>query len=183
MEESSKPTNKKNINTEENKSVEKNKSVNKNNSNINIKKFITKVIDSDIRPKWNNFFMAQASLASLRSSCNRLNVGCVLVKENRVIATGYNGFLKGAPHVSRVRNGHEQFTIHAEQNAICDAARRGVSINKSVAYITHYPCINCFKLLIASGIQEVNYIEDYKNDELITEMALENHIKLVKINV
>ena len=154
----------------------------KNSSNSNIKKFLSSVIESDSRPKWNNFFMAQASLASLRSSCDRLNVCCVVVKDNRVITTGYNGFLKGAPHVSRVRNGHEQFTIHAEQNAICDAASRGVSMDKSTAYITHYPCINCFKLLIASGVKEVVYLENYKNDELIPEMALENHVKLVRLN-
>lgn len=154
----------------------------KNSSNSNIKKFLSSVIESDNRPKWNEFFMAQASLASLRSSCDRLNVGCVVVKDNRVITTGYNGFLKGAPHVSRVRNGHEQFTIHAEQNAICDAASRGVSMDKSTAYITHYPCINCFKLLIAAGVKEVVYLENYKNDELIPEMALENHVKLIRLN-
>ena len=95
--------------------------------------------------------MAQACLASLRSNCERLHVGCVIVKDNRVISTGYNGFLKGAPHVSRVRQGHEQFTIHAEQNAICDAAYRGVSIKDSIIYITHYPCLHCFKMLIIRG--------------------------------
>ena len=124
-------------------------------------------------------FMGTACLASTRSSCERLNVGCVIVKNNRVITTGYNGFLKGAPHVSVVKNGHEQFTIHAEQNAICDAANRGVSLDNTTAYITHYPCLNCF--LIASGIKEVKYLENYKNDELVTRMAMENSIKLIKL--
>jgi len=153
----------------------------KNNSNDNIKQFLLELINIDKRPEWDKFFMAQACLASQRSSCDRLNVGCVVVQNNRVITTGYNGFLKGAPHISRVRNGHEQFTIHAEQNAICDAANRGVSMLNGISYITHFPCINCFKLLIASGIKEVKYLEDYKNDELVTEMAIENSIKLIKL--
>ena len=83
--------------------------------------------------------------------------------------------------MSVVKNGHEQFTIHAEQNAICDAANRGVSLDNTTAYITHYPCLNCFKLLIASGIKEVKYLENYKNDELVTRMAMENSIKLIKL--
>jgi len=153
----------------------------KNNSNDNIKNFLVELINSDGRPEWDRFFMAQACLASGRSSCDRLNVGCVVVKNNRVITTGYNGFLKGAPHISRVRDGHEQFTIHAEQNAICDAANRGVSMENATSYITHFPCINCFKLLIASGIKEIKYLEDYKNDDLVSEMALENSVKLIKL--
>tara|TARA_B100000963_G_scaffold217120_1_gene189323 strand:- start:215 stop:706 length:492 start_codon:yes stop_codon:yes gene_type:complete len=153
----------------------------KNNSNTKITTFLSEHITRQGRPPWDSFFMAQACLASLRSSCDRLNVGCVIVKDHRVITTGYNGFLKGAPHVSRVRNGHEQFTIHAEQNAICDAANRGVSMDKALAYITHYPCINCFKLLIAAGIKGVIYLDDYKNDELVLEMALENNVKLIKL--
>lgn len=66
---------------------------------------------------------------------------------------GYNGFLAGTDHQSIVRNGHEQATIHAEINAITDAAKRGVSIDEAVAYITHYPCLNCFKALASSGIK------------------------------
>ena len=143
--------------------------------------FLNILIHKDNKPKWNYFFMAQACLASLRSNCERLHVGCVIVKDNRVISTGYNGFLKGAPHVSRVRQGHEQFTIHAEQNAICDAAYRGVSIKDSIIYITHYPCLHCFKMLIASGAKEIIFLENYKNDELIKEMAIENSIKLIQL--
>ena len=155
----------------------------KENSNTVISKFISNnfLEDRNDRPSWDQMFMGTACLASSRSSCERLNVGCVIVKNNRVITTGYNGFLKGAPHVSVVRNSHEQFTIHAEQNAICDAANRGVSLDNTTAYITHYPCLNCFKLLIASGIKEVKYLENYKNDELVTRMAMENSIKLIKL--
>ena len=140
------------------------------------------IIDKDYRLSWDNYLISLAVLATKRSSCKRLQVGCVIVKDKRVISTGYNGFLKGSPHISRVVNNHEQFTIHAEQNAICYAAKEGVSLKDSVAYVTHYPCINCFKLLIAAGIKEVKYLNNYKNDPLVVEMAIENSIRLLKIN-
>ena len=82
---------------------------------------------------------------------------------------------------SKVVNGHEQFTIHAEQNALCDAADRGVSVSDGTAYITHFPCLNCFKLLIASGISKIKYFNDYKNSELVNAMAIENNIRLIKL--
>lgn len=134
------------------------------------------------RLSWDSYFMSISVLAAKRSSCSRLHVGCIIVKNNRILTSGYNGFLRGAPHVSRVSNGHEQFTVHAEQNAICDAAFRGVPLENSIAYVTHRPCINCMKLLIASGISEIKYLHDYKNDELATTMVLENRIKLIKLS-
>ena len=93
------------------------------------------------RPDWDTYFKEIVQVTSKRSPCERLKVGCLLVKENRIISQGYNGFLPGCPHESIVRDDHEQATIHAEQNALCDCAKRGVSINESIAYITHYPCI------------------------------------------
>ena len=102
-----------------------------------------------------------------RSPCDRLNVGCLLVNDNRIISQGYNGFLPGCDHKSVVRDGHEQATVHAEQNALCDCAKRGVSCKDSIAYITHYPCIICTRLLLASGIKQIKYIENYKNDDLV----------------
>ncbi len=143
---------------------------------------IKQLINNDQRLSWDNYFISISLLAAKRSSCSRLHVGCVIVNNNRILATGYNGFLKGAPHQSRVVNGHEQFTVHAEQNAICDAALRGVSLEHSTAYVTHYPCINCLKLLIASGVSEIKYLHDYKNDPLTLEMAIENKIKIIKVN-
>jgi len=106
------------------------------------------------RPSWDAYFMATALLMASRSSCERLNVGCVIVsgglQKNRIVAAGYNGFLPGASHTSRIRDGHEQATVHAEQNAISDAARRGVSLEGATIYITHFPCINCAKILAAA---------------------------------
>ena len=126
------------------------------------------------RPSWDTYFMATAMLMATRSSCERLHVGCVIVsggdQKNRVVAAGYNGFLPGAPHTSRVREGHEQVTVHAEQNAISDAARRGVSLEGATVYITHFPCINCAKILAAAGIRCIKYHRDYRNDELVQEL-------------
>ena len=122
------------------------------------------------RLEWDRYFMSIAILGSIRSPCERLKVGCVLVKNKRIISMGYNGFLPNSKHVSRVRENHEQSTIHAEQNAISDAASRGVTVNGCTAYITHYPCINCFKILIAAGINHIIYLNDYKNDSIINEI-------------
>ncbi len=140
------------------------------------------VIGSQTRPSWHEYFMGIAILLSARSSCDRLKVGCVLVSsgehKNRIIAAGYNGFLPGLPHNSKVRDGHEQATVHAEQNAIADAARRGVPIDGAVAYITHYPCINCVKILLASGIRKIFYHEDYRNDPLVEEILNEAKVTI-----
>ena len=131
------------------------------------------------RISWNDYFMKAATLASVRSPCDRLKVGCVIVKNNRLISMGYNGFLAGTDHRSIVRWGHEQATIHAEINAITDAAKRGVSIDDTIAYITHYPCINCFKALASSGVKKIYYQVDYKNDPILEELGY--GISLIKV--
>ena len=131
------------------------------------------------RISWDDYFMKAATMASIRSPCERLKVGCVLVKNNRLISMGYNGFLAGTDHRSIIRWGHEQATIHAEINAITDAAKRGVSIDDAVAYITHYPCINCFKALASSGVKKIYYQVDYKNDPILEE--LDYGIPLVRL--
>jgi dCMP deaminase len=137
------------------------------------------------RPSWDEYFMATAVLMSTRSPCERLHVGCVIVsggdRKNRLIAAGYNGFLPGTPHVSRVREGHEQATVHAEQNAIADAARRGSSVEGCVAYVTHFPCINCAKILAAAGIAEIRYREDYTNDPLVVPLLADAGIKITQL--
>ena len=142
------------------------------------------IIKNKERINWDQYFMSMAILSSVRSSCHRLNVGCVLVKNKHVISMGYNGFLPGAEHVSIVINNHEQGTVHAEQNAISDAASRGVSVKDSTAYVTHFPCINCFKILAASGIKEIKYLEDYKNDNTINKILNTGvYVKLSKITI
>ena len=136
---------------------------------------------NDERPNWNEYFKEISQVTSKRSPCKRLKVGCVLVKENRIISQGYNGFLPGVPHESIIRNNHEQATIHAEQNALCDCAKRGVSCDESIAYITHYPCVICARLLLASGIKQIYYINDYNNDELVEYFTKEKHIEVIKL--
>ena len=134
-----------------------------------------------MRPNWDEYFKKIVSVTAERSPCERLHVGCLLVKENRIISQGYNGFLPGCPHESIVRNNHEQATVHAEQNAIADCAKRGVNCLNSTAYITHYPCIICARMLLASGIKEIKYINDYHNDELVSVFSEQCNVKITKI--
>ena len=135
--------------------------------------------ESNERITWDEYFMKVAQLISCRSSCNRLHVGCVIVVNNRIISAGYNGFLSGAEHKSVVRDGHEQATVHAEQNAIADCAERGVSTRNATCYITHYPCINCAKILAASGIKTIKYNASYReNDPLVTEILESADVKI-----
>lgn len=137
------------------------------------------------RPSWDEYFMGTALLIATRSSCSRLRVGCVMVsggeQRNRIIAAGYNGFLPGAPHMSRVRNGHEEATVHAEQNAIADAARRGASLDGATAYITHFPCVNCAKILAAAGVRTIKYLHDYRNDALVAELLAEAGVAVIPL--
>jgi dCMP deaminase len=133
------------------------------------------------RPNWNEYFKEIVQVTAKRSPCERLHVGCILVKDNRIISQGYNGFLPGCEHKSIVRDGHEQATVHAEQNALCDCAKRGVSCDGATAYITHYPCIICTRLLLMAGIKEIKYIEDYKNDQLVSYFCDQLNIKVESI--
>ena len=137
------------------------------------------------RPSWDEYFMATAVLIATRSNCERLHVGRVVVtagdRKNRIVAAGYNGFLPGTPHTSRLRDGHEQATVHAEQNAVADAARRGSSVEGCLAYVTHYPCINCAKILAAAGIAEIKYREDYANDPLVAQILDDAGVKVTKL--
>ena len=133
------------------------------------------------RPNWDEYFKEIVQVTAKRSPCKRLKVGCLIVKENRIISQGYNGFLPGCPHDSIVRDGHEQATIHAEQNALCDCAKRGVSCDNGIAYITNYPCLICTRLLIASGIREIRYIDDYNNDPLVPHFTDQEKIIIHKI--
>lgn len=123
------------------------------------------------RVQWDEYFMSLALLASSRSQCKRLRVGCVVVKDKRVVSTGYNGYLPNTPHESVIRDDHEQATVHAEQNAITDAAKRGVSIGGATAYVTHYPCLNCAKLLASAGIEKIIYNQSYRNDPLVEKVV------------
>lgn len=113
--------------------------------------------------------MEIAKVVATRSTCDRLFVGSVLVKDNRIIATGYNGAPSGLAQCDEdgheMEEGHCVRTIHAEHNAIIQCAYAGVSSRDAVIYITHMPCYNCQKLLINAGVKEVIYGEDYTFDK------------------
>ena len=143
----------------------------KANSSENINK-------NDNRIEWDDYFMSIALLASQRSPCKRLNVGSVIVKDSRLISMGYNGFISGSPHISRIKDNHEQSIIHSEINAITDCAKRGTSLSGAKIYITHYPCINCFRAIGASNIKEIVYLNDYNNDEIVAQLALDASIEI-----
>lgn len=132
------------------------------------------------RPTWNEYFKQIVLYTAERSPCERLKVGCILTKDNRIISQGYNGFLSGHPHKSIVLNNHEQSTIHAEQNAILDCAKRGVKCDGCIVYITHFPCIHCLKMLVQIGAEKIYYINDYKNDINMIEQ-LNIKIPIIKI--
>ena len=133
------------------------------------------------RPNWDEYFKEIVLVTSSRSPCDRLHVGCLLIHDNRIISQGYNGFLPGCQHTSLIRDNHEQATVHAEQNALCDCAKRGVSCNNSIAYITHYPCLICTRLLITAGISQIKYIHNYKNDDLVVYFLNQKGISIEQI--
>ncbi|MCL4344859.1 MAG: cytidine/deoxycytidylate deaminase family protein [Candidatus Thermoplasmatota archaeon] len=140
------------------------------------------------QPTWDQYFMGMAHLASLRSNCVRRSVGAVIVKDKNVLATGYNGPPSGAQHcdvVSCIRidmnipsgERHELCRgLHAEQNAIIQAAVHGVSIKDSVIYTTTHPCVVCAKMILNAQIHEIIYADGYP-DELSQLMLLESNVK------
>ena len=126
--------------------------------------------------------MSIALLASCRSPCSRLHVGSVITKSNRIVSMGYNGYISGTPHVSHMRDNHEQAIIHSEINALANSNRLGgTSLDDATIYITHYPCINCFKSIAATGIKKIIYMNEYNNDPLIEIIASESNINIFKI--
>ena len=135
------------------------------------------------RLNWDEYFMSIALLASCRSPCQRLKVGSTIVKENRLVSMGYNGYISGAPHISRIKDDHEQSIIHSEVNAISDCAKRGASLQGTKIYVTHYPCLNCFRTIASCGIKEIIYLNDYKNDETVQQLASDAGIVIRMLNV
>jgi len=133
------------------------------------------------RLDWDEYFMSIAILASCRSPCTRLRVGSAIVKDNRLVSMGYNGYIPGAPHISRVQDNHEQSIVHSEINAITDCAKRGTSLDGSKIYITHYPCPNCFRAIAACGIKNVYYLEEYNNSQIVEDLANDSGITITKI--
>lgn len=119
------------------------------------------------RIPWDQYFMAQSILISMRSTCNRLSVGATIVRDKRVISGGYNGSVSGEDHCIDIgcymQDGHCLRTIHAEENAILQCSKFGSSTEGASIYVTHFPCLQCTKHIIQSGISNIYYLEDYHN--------------------
>lgn len=140
----------------------------------------------DTRQPWTEYFMELAEKLATRSTCDRANVGVVIVNDdNRIISTGYNGSLPGNSHCNDVghtlRDGHCIATVHAEINAISYCAKEGIALKDSTVYVTHFPCINCTKSLISAGVKKIYYRNDYRVDEYAKSLLISNKIILEKI--
>jgi dCMP deaminase len=120
------------------------------------------------RPSWDEYFMQITLQVARRSTCPRAAVGAVIVREKRILTTGYNGSPQGLPHCTEVGclmvNGHCVRTLHAEQNAIIQGALHGVDVSGSTLYVTHQPCLNCAKMIINAGVRRVVYAGHYPDD-------------------
>ena len=138
------------------------------------------------RVSWEEYFMNIAKQVASRSTCDRKHVGAVIARDKTILSTGYNGSIRGMPHCDEVghlmENDHCVATIHAEANAVLQAAKNGVMINNSEIYITASPCWTCFKMLANAGIKKVYYGEFYR-DERIFDVAKKLGIELTHIKV
>jgi dCMP deaminase len=136
------------------------------------------------RPSIDQYFLAMAELASSRATCDRAHVGCVLVREKNVVATGFNGSVAGLPHCDDVGHqmddGHCVRTVHAEMNALVQAAKLGHATKGATAYINVHPCWLCFKMLANAGIVRIVYSRDYRNDPKVAEAAAQAGITIDK---
>ncbi|MBE0478335.1 cytidine/deoxycytidylate deaminase family protein [Candidatus Aerophobetes bacterium] len=144
-----------------------------------------------MRPSWDDYFMQIAHLVAKRSTCLRRRVGAVIVRNKRILCTGYNGAPRGMTHCSEMGCLREKLNIpsgqrhevcrglHAEQNAIIQAALYGISIKNSVLYCTHQPCMSCSKMIINAGIKKITFQGDYP-DTLAQDILREAQVELTK---
>jgi len=145
-----------------------------------------------MRPDWDSYFMQIANLVATRSTCLRRQVGAVLVKNNRILATGYNGAPSKLEHCysigcvrkkERIPSGekHELCrAVHAEQNVIIQCAKYGISTQDSILYCTHFPCVICAKMLINAEIKKIFYKNSYQ-DPLSKNILKEAQIEIIKL--
>ncbi len=138
-----------------------------------------------MRASWDVYFMNIAREVATRATCDRKHVGAVIVREKCILATGYNGSIRGLPHCDDVghmmEDGHCVRTVHAESNAIAQAARNGVGIEGSSIYVTASPCWICFRLIANSGINRIVFGEFYR-DQRIYETSQAIGIELVDLS-
>jgi dCMP deaminase len=137
------------------------------------------------RIAWKEYFMNLAKMVAERATCERLKVGAIIVRDRRIIATGYNGSVSGEVHCiddgCRLIDGHCIRTIHSEANAILQCAKYGVPTEGAEIYVTHFPCLYCTKLLIQAGIKRVFYEKDYHNDPYAIELLEKAGVEVEKV--
>jgi dCMP deaminase len=138
------------------------------------------------RPGWDEYFMGIARAVAVRSTCDRKSVGCVLARGNVLLTTGYNGAPRGLPHCDDVghdlEHGSCQRVVHAEHNAVAQAARDGRAVGGATAYVTSSPCWHCFRLLAQAGVARVVFAEAfYRDGDKIALAALELGIALEQL--
>jgi len=140
------------------------------------------VSEHSYRPSWDEYFMLITFEVATRSTCPRASVGAVIVRDKRILTTGYNGSPRGLPHCTEagclIINGHCVRALHAEQNAIIQGALHGVDVSHSVLYVTHQPCLSCAKMIINAGIERVVYAGDYP-DEIARSFLEQAQVELV----
>ena len=138
------------------------------------------------RASWDEYFMSIAQVVATRSTCERKYVGAVIVRNKTILSTGYNGSIRGLPHCTEaghmMEDGHCVATIHAETNAILQAARNGVMIDGASIYVTASPCWNCFKQLANAGITRICYGEFYRDTRSL-EVATAVGIELIHVPI
>ncbi|HYO98520.1 MAG TPA: dCMP deaminase family protein [Polyangiaceae bacterium] len=124
------------------------------------------------RASWDEYFMAIAREVATRSTCERKHVGAVIVRDKMILTTGYNGSIRGLPHCDddghMMEEGHCVRTVHAEANAIVQAARNGVRLDGAHIYVTASPCFGCFKLIANAGLQRIVFGEFYRDERIYT---------------
>ena len=135
------------------------------------------------RASWDSYFMAIAREVATRSTCDRKHVGAVVVCDRRILTTGYNGSIRGLAHCDDVGHlmveGHCVRTVHAEANAIVQAAQNGVQLEGATIYVTASPCFHCFKLIGSAGIKRIVFGEFYR-EQAIFEWSRDLGIELVE---
>ncbi|MGI1826442.1 ComE operon protein 2 [Ligilactobacillus salivarius] len=142
---------------------------------------------TDKRIPWNQYFMLQAILLSLRSTCERLSVGAILVRDKRVIAGGYNGAVSGDDHCIDVGcyvvDGHCLRTIHAEMNAVLQCSKFGIPTDGAEIYVTDFPCLQCTKSLLQAGIKKIYYMRNYHNDDYAIRLLKRKKVAVEQVKV
>ena len=140
-----------------------------------------------MRKTWHKYFSDICEKVSERGTCDRKQVGCVLVKNKHILATGYNGAISGAEHCDEIghllEDNHCIRTVHAEINALAQCAKFGIACEEATAYINTFPCFDCFKALVNAGIKEIYYKDEYNSahKKQVLDFSRQLQIKLVKL--